>query len=128
MRIIHDPYAAYVILNFIFIALSTWGLLVTGAVLLAEARGANRRLAGWINGAIVTSFLFANVGFAFVDVTQRSLEPFFENIGSSMLFLGFTLFLGIAVLSHMRNLSVSGQSSDTHVEDPAPVRRLTFTR
>lgn len=119
MNFISDPYASYVIVNFLLVGLSTWGLLVTGAVFLAQALDANRRLAGWINGAIVTSFLFANVGYAFIDSSNKMRNTFLENLGSSMLFLGFTLFLGIWVFSRMRHLSAAASSPDRYVERSA---------
>src|SRR5689334_13857688 len=99
MSLITNPFGSYVVIDLLLIALIGWVLLKAGATFLVEVVGAKQRVAGLLNRVILASFLFANIGFAVMDIPSRMRQTFIENLGSSLLFLGFTLFLGLWIFA-----------------------------
>lgn len=79
---------------------------------LGEAFHGNNDLTLLVDRVIIASFFLANVGFVVSNAPytfdhgtmRQGLTMLLEKLGSAMLFIGFTLFLGLWVFARMRRL------------------------
>jgi len=113
MNIIRIVYVLYFLISITVIHLTARILTKTSSTFLLEAFDGNGERGLLVNRLIIASFFLANVGFVvsnlptFLDpVTPgRGIAILLEKLGSAMLFVGFTLFLGLWSFARLRRLA-----------------------
>lgn len=114
MNVLAIVYVLYFLLSVTLIHLMARALSRTSATFLLEAFNGNNDRSLLVNRVIIASFFLANVGFVVSDAPYRYLDhattgeaikTLLEKFGSAMLFVGFTLFLGLWIFARLRRLA-----------------------
>ena len=113
MNVIITFYVLYFLVSVAAIHGMARTLSKTSTSYLLEAFHGNSDLVLRVDRVIIGSFFLANVGFvvsnapySYLDhiATSRAIALLLEKLGSAMLFLGFTLFVGLWIFARMRRL------------------------
>ena len=113
MNVFSAVYVLYFLFTISVIHLMARSLSRTSRTFLLEAFHGNSDRTSLVNRVIIASFFLANVGFVVSEApyryldhptTREALTTLLERLGSAMLFLGFTLFLGLWIFARMRRL------------------------
>ncbi len=105
-------YILYFLFSVSVIHLMARILSKTSLMYLIEAFHGNSELALLVDRVIIGSFFLANVGFVVWNLptfvgyvtTRQVLAILLDKLGSEMLFVGFTLFLGLWMFARVRGL------------------------
>ncbi len=110
MNVWNMVYVLYFLVSVSVIHLMARTLSRTSTTFLLEAFPGNRDLAFLIGRVTIASFFLANVGFVVSNLptnmdrvsASQAIAILLEKLGSAMLFLGLTLFLGLWIFARMR--------------------------
>jgi hypothetical protein len=110
MNILSIVYVLYFLITVSIIHLTARILSKTSLTILLEVFHGDRELTLLVDRVIIASFFLTNVGFVVANVPtfldhvtpRQSIGIVFDKLGAAMLFIGFTLFLGLWVVARMR--------------------------
>ena len=110
MNVFAIVYVLYFLITVTVIHLTARILARTSSTFLLEVFHDNRVLTLLVDRVIIASYFLANVGFVvtnlptFVDqaTPRQGIATLLDKLGAAMLFVGFTLFLGLWIFARMR--------------------------
>jgi hypothetical protein len=115
MNVLSIVYVLYFFISVSIIHLMARVLSKTSATFLLEAFHGKTDLVFLVDRVIIASFFLANVGFVvsnapytYLDhaTTGQAIATLLDKLGAAMLFVGFTLFLGVWTIARMRRLGM----------------------
>src|SRR5690348_12281348 len=103
----------YFLISITVIHLTARILSETSTTFLLEAFDGNRERVLLVNRVTIASFFLANVGFVVSNLPRyldqatprQGIAMLLDKLGAAMLFVGFTLFLGLWIFARMRRLA-----------------------
>ncbi len=116
MNVLYIFYILYFLISVAVIHLMARILSKTTTTFLHETFHGDGDLALLIDRVIIGSFFLANIGFVVSEApytnlanagTRQAIPILLEKLGSAMLFIGFTLFLGLWIVARIRRLGVA---------------------
>lgn len=129
-------YVSYLLIS---LAVTVWvarTLHRNSRMFLVNAFHGNVELADSVNHLSVVGLYLVNIGYAVLTVApgqnlatgRAALELVVSKIGGGMLFLGFTLFVDLFILSRMgKRSSRAGSGFDVSLTNPATANSATRT-
>ena len=113
MNIIGIFYVLYFLISISVVHLMARILSRTSATFLLEAFQGDSDVVLRVDRLVIASFFLANIGFVVSNApytyfekasARQLLTTLLDKLGSAMLFIGFTLFLGLWIFTRMRRL------------------------
>jgi hypothetical protein len=113
MNVISILYVLYFLISIAIIHLMARTLARSSGTFLREALPGKSGLVLLLDRVLIASFFLANVGFVLADAPLRypdhpgareAIVTLLEKLGATMLFVGFTMFLGLWIFTRMRRL------------------------
>jgi hypothetical protein len=115
MNVFRVVYVLYFLITVTVIHLTARILAKTSSTFLLEVFRENRHLTLLVDRVVIASFFLANVGFVITNLptyldqatVRQGIALLLDKVGAAMLFVGFTLFLGLWISAQMRRLAAS---------------------
>ena len=119
MNIFRIVYILYFLISVTVIHLTARIFSKTSSSFLLEAFDGCGERALLVNRVVIASFFLANVGFVVSNLPSyldqvtpgRGLAILLDKLGAALVFVGFTLFLGLWIFTRMRRLATPGSTT-----------------